>query len=290
VLKLRPMLASEGPIPRDAERYRFEIKWDGYRALVEIRQGQLVGLWSRRGRNMLSEYSLLRQLPRPLDRLSLVLDAELVGLDEEGLPRFHRMQLGTKVALFVFDVLSVGGRDVIGEDYETRRRRLDELELADERWYTVDTFDDGIGLFEATAEKGLEGIIAKRRDSRYECGKRSGAWIKTKNRRRGVFIVGGWLPQTSDSSRIGSLLVGELDDAGRLVFRGGVAGFDEREHTAMLGAFARAQTHRNPFQVGPAPPREARFLTPSVRVEVTYLEITDDGLLRMQKFERFKFE
>jgi bifunctional non-homologous end joining protein LigD len=284
------MLASEGPIPRDAERYRFEIKWDGYRSLVEIREGELVGLWSRRGRNMIGGYSLLRQLPRVLEGRSLVLDAELVGLDEEGLPRFHRMQLGTNVALFVFDVLSVEGRDVIGDDYETRRRRLEELEIADQRWYTVDTFDDGVGLLEATVEKGLEGVIAKRRDSRYECGKRSGAWIKTKNRRRGIFIVGGWLPQTSDSSRIGSLLVGELDDEGRLVFRGGVAGFDEREHAAMLAAFVPAETNHNPFQVGPAPPRGARFLRPSLQIEVTYLEITDDGLMRMQKFESFKLK
>jgi bifunctional non-homologous end joining protein LigD len=283
------MLAVEGPIPRETERYRFEIKWDGYRSLVEIRDGELVGLWSRRGRNMLAEYPLLRQLPRALHGRSLVLDAELVGLGEDGLPRFHRMQLGTNVALFVFDVLRAFGRDLVGDDCDTRRRRLEELEIADERWHTVDIFDDGAGLLEATAEKGLEGIIAKRRNSRYECGKRTGAWIKTKNRRRGIFVVGGWLPQSSDARRIGSLLVGELDDKGRLVFRGGVAGFDEREHAAMLAAFVPAETNRNPFQIGPAPPRGARFLTPSVQVEVSYLEITDDGLLRMQKFERFRF-
>jgi bifunctional non-homologous end joining protein LigD len=93
---------------------------------------------------------------------------------------------------------------------------------------TVDVFEDGQALLKETEKQGLEGVVAKRRDSKYECGKRSGAWIKYKHRRRGTFLVCGWMPQTSDARRIGSLLVGELDAEGRLVFRGGVSGFDER--------------------------------------------------------------
>ena len=137
-------------------------------------------------------------------------------------------------------------------------------------------------------EQGLEGVVAKRRDSRYECGKRTGAWIKHKHRRHGTFVVGGWMPQTSDASRIGSLLIGELDEAGRLVFRGGVAGFDEREQAAMIAAFGPARTDRNPFHAARLP-RGARFLAPQLRVDVSYHEVTDDGQLRHPKFEGFRF-
>jgi bifunctional non-homologous end joining protein LigD len=98
------------------------------------------------------------------------------------------------------------------------------------------------------------------------------------------------MPQTTDARRIGSLLVGELDERGRLVFRGAVAGFDEREHTAMLATFVPAEVRSNPFRVGPSVPRGARFLTPSIRVDVSYQEITDDGLLRHPKFQGFKFQ
>jgi bifunctional non-homologous end joining protein LigD len=282
---MQPVL---GPLPRDDGRHRYEVKWDGYRALVEIRRGELVGLWSRRGRNMLADYSTLREVPRCLSGTSVVLDAELVGHGADGRPRFQRMQLGQDIAVLLFDVLGVGDRLVIGEDYDSRRRRLEDLGIAEARWRTVDVFDDGKALLEATAKQGLEGVIAKRRDSRYECGKRSGAWIKYKHRRRGVFVVGGWLPQTSDAQRIGSLLVGEIDVAGRLVFRGGVAGFDEHEQDAMRAAFASAQVDANPFEVG-HPPRGARYLQPTVLVEVSYHEVTDDGLLRHPQFEGFRF-
>lgn len=276
-----------GPIPLDSERWRYEVKWDGYRALVEIHDGALVGLWSRRGRNMASEYPQLRPLPRALAGASLVLDAELVGLAADGRPRFQRMQLGENVALLLFDVLRIGVELVVGETYDARRRRLEALGIAEGRWRTVDVFDDGSALLRATEEQGLEGVIAKRRDSRYECGKRTGAWVKHKHRRRAVFIVGGWMPQTSDARRIGSLLVGERDDDGALVFRGGVAGFDERQHDAMRAAFAPAQVADNPFAVG-EPPRGACFLRPTIEVEVSYSEVTDDGQLRHPLFEKFK--
>jgi bifunctional non-homologous end joining protein LigD len=277
-----------GPIPQDPDRYRYEVKWDGYRALVEIRRGELAGLWSRRGRNMVAEYPAVQMVPRALAGASLVLDAELVGSTDEGRPRFQRLQLGDNVVLLVFDVLQVEDQLVVGEGYDLRRQRLEQLGISDGRWRLVDVFDDGAALLAATEKQGLEGVIAKRRDSRYECGKRSGAWIKHKHRRRGTFLVGGWMPQTSDAGRIGSLLIGSLDEQGRLVFRGGASGFDEREHDAMLATFVPAEIGSNPFQVG-RPPRGARFLSPALLVEVSYQEVTDDGQLRHPQFEQFLF-
>jgi bifunctional non-homologous end joining protein LigD len=278
-----------GSIPLDRDLYRYEVKWDGFRALAEINRGELVGLWSRRGRNMLADYPGIRQVPRSIGRRSVVLDAELVGMGDDGRPRFQRMQLGNNVALLVFDVLSIDDHLVLREGYESRRRRLEDLRIAEGRWRTVDVFDDGAALLEATEKQGLEGVVAKRLDSRYECGKRSPAWIKYKHRRHGVFLVGGWMPQTSDARRIGSLLVGELDDAGWLVYRGGVAGFDERQHDAMVATFVPAQVRHNPFQIG-RPPQGACFLSPTVTVAVSYQEVTDDGQLRHPKFEGFRFE
>jgi bifunctional non-homologous end joining protein LigD len=284
----RAIRSSSGALPL-SDSYRYELKCDGYRALVEVKNGDLVGLWSRRGRNMAPDYPVLREMPSSLRRRSLVLDGELVGIGSDGRPRFQRMQLGENVVLVVFDVLSVDEKVVVDEDYDSRRRRLEDLGIAGERRRTLDVFDDGQALSEATREQGLEGVVAKRRDSRYECGRRSGAWIKQKHRRRGTFIVGGWMPESSNPNVVGSLLVGSYDEGGRLVYRGRVAGFDARELEAMGVAFPGARQDRSPFEVG-APPHQARFLAPALCVDVSYQEVTEDGQLRHPTFERFRFD
>ena len=281
---MRPRL---GPLPKNSAGYRFELKYDGYRAMVEIFRGELVGMWSKSGRSMLGKYPAVQTLPASLRRRSALLDAELVGFDEGGRPRFHRTQLGQNVALFVFDVLGIGSQLIINQRYDERRRRLEAMAISGERWHTVDVFDDGLALLKETADRGLEGVVSKLRTSSYEPGRESGAWIKTKNRRQATFIVGGWLPSTVDSGAVGSLLVGQVDERGRLVYRGSVAGFDRAAEAAMRGAFLPALQEENPFAVGKLP-RASRFLLPRISVDVTFQEITNDGQLRHPQFVGFR--
>jgi bifunctional non-homologous end joining protein LigD len=174
-----PMLARSGRLPTSGA-YAYEVKWDGFRALVST-EGPL-RVRSRRGWNMTERVGFLAELP-----VSAVLDGELVALDAEGKPDFplicdcllHR-RASAWLTFMAFDVLSVDRRDVTALPYRERRRILEEMELDGPRWRTPEAFDDGAALWEAICEHELEGVVAKRRSGPYLPGER--AWIKTKNR------------------------------------------------------------------------------------------------------------
>ena len=174
-----PMIAKPGPLPR-ADGWSFEVKWDGFRAITSTEAGLEVR--SRRGWSMGERLPELAGLPS-----GLVLDGELVAVDAEGRPSFpllvsrllHRRPRIT-IVLVVFDVLRVEGHDAMCLPYEERRALLEVLDLNGPAWQTSDTFEDGAALLAAVVEQGLEGVVAKRRDSTYRPGERG--WIKTKNR------------------------------------------------------------------------------------------------------------
>ena len=173
------MIATPGVLPR-GRAWAFEVKWDGFRAIVATEDGLEVR--SRRGWSMTDRLPELAALPT-----GLVLDGELVAIDHDGRPSFpllvnrllHR-RAGIPVMLIVFDVLRVEGEDAMCLPYAERRALLEAVELDGPAWRTPDTFDDGPALLDAVHERGLEGVVAKRRDSTYRPGERG--WIKTKNR------------------------------------------------------------------------------------------------------------
>jgi bifunctional non-homologous end joining protein LigD len=173
------MIATAGLLPRGAA-WGFEVKWDGVRAIVSTEAGLEVR--SRRGWIMSDRLPELAALPT-----GLVLDGELAALDDDGRPSFplvcsrilHRRG-HVPVVLVVFDVLRVEGEDAMCLPYEGRRRLLEALDLEGPAWTTADTFEDGPALLQAVREQGLEGVVAKRRDSTYRPGERG--WIKVKNR------------------------------------------------------------------------------------------------------------
>jgi bifunctional non-homologous end joining protein LigD len=174
------MLARAGPIPR-GRSWTFEPKLDGFRCLVCTHAG--FRAWSRRGWNMTP---LLPELEAALPA-DVQLDGELVALDTEGRPDFHRLAArmrhgrpGIAVTLFVFDVLAVEGLPVTASPYAERRALLEALDLEGPRVRLVATFEDGAALFAAVCERGLEGVVAKRERDPYRPGERQ--WVKTKNR------------------------------------------------------------------------------------------------------------
>jgi bifunctional non-homologous end joining protein LigD len=224
---LPPMLAGAGQLPRDDAGWSFEVKWDGVRAIAYVRPGRL-RLESRNLNEITHAYPEVRGLIEQLGMREAVLDGEIVAFGEDGAPSFERLQRrmhvsapsaiarlqkSTPVVFAIFDLLYLDGRNLMALPYEQRRAQLQELELGGSAWRVPAAFPGsvrpGAELLKATAAQGLEGVVAKRLDSRYEPGRRTGAWIKVKNMHRQELVIGGWLPgEGRRERRIGALLMG----------------------------------------------------------------------------------
>lgn len=239
------MLASSGALPGADESWAYEFKWDGVRAITYSQPGSL-RLESRNLNDITGRYPELAGLNAALGSHRVVLDGEIVCFDANGQPSFaalqHRMHIASEakarqlaqtspVTYVIFDVLWLDGHSLMGQPYGQRRQRLAALGLQGEHWRIPDHVVGGGGaLLAASASQQLEGIIAKRLDSRYEPGRRSGAWVKIKNIGRQEFVIGGWMPgEGRRTARIGALLLGVSHEAGGLRYVGRVStGFREQ--------------------------------------------------------------
>ena len=302
---MAPMLARVEPegLPRDDEQWAYEVKWDGIRALLWSDHGH-VRIESRTQREITDRYPELRALGRALGAHELLLDGELVALDERGRPSFERLQSrmnaegagaigraarAQPVHYMAFDLLHLDGRSLLELPYERRRALLDGLALDGPAWRAPRAQrGGGRALLEATREQGLEGIVAKRLDSRYEPGRRSGAWRKLRNRRRQELVVGGWTAgEGRRAASVGALLLGVREEPGApLRYAGRVgSGFTD----AMLGELERRlrplRRTRSPFRAGARPPRGARWVAPQLLAEVEFSDWTREGLVRQSVFK-----
>ena len=296
---LRPALAQRGPLPADDGSWAYEIKWDGIRALAYHQPGQF-RLESRNLNDITAQYPELAGLNDALGARTAVLDGEIVAFDEDGLPSFGRLQqrmhlsagqvarraAGVPIVYVLFDLLYLDGRSTMGLAYRDRRALLEQLELSGPAWTTPALQQgDGAGLLAASAARGLEGVIAKRLDSRYEPGRRAGGWVKIKNSSRQELVIGGWTAgQGQRQSRIGALLVGYYDDDG-LRYAGRVGtGFGEAELGRLASLLAPLEQPSSPF-VGRQPPAGSIFARPQLVAEVEFAEWTRDGSLRAPSYK-----
>jgi len=195
------MLARSGPLPEREDGWVAEAKWDGCRLQVRF-DGKRLCLRTRPGRDCTAEFPELHALADALAGRGVILDGELVCLGLDGRPDFGqlRSRLGRRVAgkapatLMVFDVLHLDGRSVRDQPYWQRREMLDAMALDGRSWKTPKAFPGQVAeLARATAQHGLEGIVVKRLDAPYRAGKRDGAWIKHKHRRREELVITAWL-------------------------------------------------------------------------------------------------
>jgi bifunctional non-homologous end joining protein LigD len=296
--KLEPMLARTGPLPKDDERWAYEIKWDGVRAIAYADGGRL-RLTARSGRDITPRYPELRELGRALAGHEAILDGEVVAFDD-GRPSFQKLQSrmhltsehavrrlsqSEPVSYIVFDLLWLDGHSLMGLEYTERRERLLELDLQGDRWLTpAHHVGDGAAMLEASRAQGLEGIIAKRLDCPYTPGRRSPGWVKVKNVRTTDVVIGGWLPgEGRRSTQFGALVVGCYED-GALKYAGRVGtGFDERELDRLGGMLARLARDSTPF-AGRQPPRETRFVEPVLVATIGYGEWTQARTLRHPRY------
>lgn len=237
------MLATKGDhVPTGAE-WMHEVKWDGVRILLDVQDGA-ARAYSRNGNVVTAAWPELTQVPDDID--DVLLDGEMIALNEHGKPDFrvlqHRMHVRNQAEVaklvtripatyMVFDVLRLDGRDLTGLPLSERRKILESLDLSGSPWQVPAAYDDGQMLYQATLEQGLEGIVSKRRASRYVMDRRTKDWLKFPHRHRGSFVVGGWRPQVDTTDRLAALLVGQPTPEG-LMYRGRVG-------SGITGATAR---------------------------------------------------
>jgi bifunctional non-homologous end joining protein LigD len=299
--RIVPMTARTAELPADDAGWAFEIKWDGVRAIAYSSPGEL-RIESRNLIEITEKYPELGRLGRALGSHSAVLDGEIVAFDDDGRPSFEalqrRMQLSTRaqakremgrtpVTYMIFDLLWLDGHQLMDLPYEQRRERLAELELTGASWQTPEHIvGQGRALMDASREQGLEGVLAKRLQSRYNPGARSRDWIKVKTVARQEFVVGGWLPgKGGRSARIGALLVGVYEE-GELRYVGRVgSGLSDAELDRLAAMLEELRRPSSPFGRGQKPPRGAVFAEPRLVVEVEFAHWTSAGNLRAPRYK-----
>ncbi|ANQ76136.1 MULTISPECIES: non-homologous end-joining DNA ligase [Rhodococcus] len=291
-----PMLATLGH-PPTGERWAFESKWDGVRAIATT-GAKPPALWSRNGNNFSTSFpEIVDALSDVLDHRETVLDGEIVALGPDGVPSFSRLQRRMHVlkptaqlrndaltTYYVFDVLDIDGTSTTDLPYLERREALANLSLEHPRikvpphWLNV----DGPTMLEVARKHHLEGIVAKSITSTYQPGKRSPSWLKTPLRANTEGIICGFVPGSGNAAGgIGSLILGAHDNSGSLVYIGNVGtGFSARQRRELREQLIDIERPTSPFAIAPprAIAREARWSEPLLVCDVEYREYTGGGL------------
>ncbi len=266
---LEPMKATLATKPFRDEGWLFEVKWDGYRVEAVVRDGQLE-LFTRNGNDASLYFPRFLAPPTWIDAREAIVDGEVVALDEAGRPDFSLLQerisegrrgrAAGPLVYQAFDLLYLDGRLLTDVPLEQRKRLL-ELVLRPNAHaqYASHIETEGIAFFEAVKAQGIEGLVAKRRRSRYEPGRRSTAWLKIKARPEQELVVGGWTPGEGSAVELGAVAVGVYQDE-RLRFAGKVgSGFDGRTRRELRTLLDALETDAPPFDPAPSPDYRGRW-------------------------------
>ncbi|MBP7527578.1 MAG: non-homologous end-joining DNA ligase [Syntrophorhabdaceae bacterium] len=289
---VRPMLATLIKEPFDDEEWIFEVKWDGYRAIAEIRDKK-ASLYSR---NLISLDEKFAPIRDTLGRLTFeaLLDGEIVVVDDEGYPDFQMLQDYRKsrkghLIYYVFDLLHLGGHDLTNLPLIRRKELLRKVlpSLPGIR-FTDHIWKDGIAFFNVVSEKGLEGIVAKNSRSVYRPGKRSLQWLKVKTRDTQDAVIGGFTEPGGLRKHFGALVLGvyEKDDLVYIGHTGG--GFSAKSLTEIRGKLEPLIRRTCPFKIKPKTNRAVTWVEPELVCEVDFHGWTTDGVMRQPTFLRMR--
>ncbi len=302
-----PMLATAGsPGDLDADDdWAFEMKWDGYRAIVYL-DGDDVQLVSRNGKDLTATFpELVAPLRSAVRPRSAVLDGEIVALDRKGRPNFGFLQSraglseeesaarSATIQMMIFDVLEIDGHDITADDYDVRRAALMTSVTPTDPIQVPAEFDGDIeAALASSTELNLEGVIAKVRDSKYAEGRRSKAWIKLKHARSQEVIVVGWRPGSGNAAGgVGSLVLG-IPDADGIRYAGRVGtGFSDAERRALVARFRDMARQSPPVHDAPRDElRHVHWIDPVLVGEVTFMEWTSAGALRHSSWRGWRHD
>jgi bifunctional non-homologous end joining protein LigD len=286
---LDPMLAQLVEKPFDDERWLFEVKWDGIRLVSFIDDGK-VSFQTRAGRIVDAEFPQLQAISHLVNAKQAVLDGEVVVLDEEGRPSFQLLQnRGTEarpMQYVVYDLVYFDGQRLFKVPLEDRKRLLREI-VRDGGVvkYSDHVLGQGKAFFKAAQEKRLEGIVAKLRDSTYQPGARTGAWLKIKAVLQQEVVIGGFTAPRASRKYFGALIVGVYEN-GKFVYTGHVGGgFDEKTLAELYKLMKPLVVKTPPFS-GPPPHANEKptWVKPMLLAEVKFAEWTRDGAMRQPVF------
>jgi bifunctional non-homologous end joining protein LigD len=289
------MLATSIEDPFDSSDWLFEIKWDGYRAIAFIEKGRL-RLVSRNQNDLTAQYSDLSDLPEAVNAKSAILDGEIVVLDEQGRPSFSLMQQRTgfrergrraaprremPVLYYVFDLLYLDGYDLRRVALEDRKRLLASIVTENDSLRISGHFpENGEALYDVAREKGLEGILAKRRGSCYE-ERRSREWLKIKIRHQLEAVIGGYTEPEGARQYFGSIVLGLYDKNGNLVHVGQAgSGFTQITLASIWKKLKPLETKTNPFHGKVEALRKVHWVEPKLVAQIEFSEwthATDEG-------------
>ncbi len=305
--RIEPMAATLAGKAFDDPDWLFEIKWDGYRVEAVVREGT-VKLWTRSLKDAETYFPNLLSPPTWIDAREAIVDGEVVALDDEGRPDFSLLQerisqrrgpvAGGSVGPLVyqvFDLLYLDGRSLLGVPLEDRKRLLRSVLRETSRVrFASHVVGEGLAFMAAAEARGLEGIVAKLRRSRYEPGRRSPAWLKLKIRPEQELVVGGWTPGEGNARDLGAVAVGVYED-GKLRFAGKVgSGFTATTRKRLLAAMASLAVDAPPFD--PPPPKDYRgrwggdlggvtWIRPELVIRAELGGWTRDGHVRQTSFK-----
>src|SRR5256884_1331749 len=286
---LEPMKAQLVEDPFDDERWLFEVKWDGIRLVSFIDEGK-VRLQTRAGRTVDDEYPQLQAISHLVNARQAVLDGEVVMLDEEGRPSFQLLQNRGKedhpMQYVVFDIVYYDGQRLFKVPLEDRKGLLrGVVRDSGVLRYSDHVPGQGKAFFKAAQQKRLEGIVAKLRDSAYQPGVRSSAWLKIKAVLQQEVVIGGFTEPRGSRKYFGALLVG-VYEKGKLVYTGHVGGgFDEKTLAELHKLMKPLIVKQSPFSG--TPPRgneKPTWVKPVLVAEVKFAEWTRDGVMRQPVF------
>lgn len=302
---ISPMLATLVDKPFDEAGWLYEVKWDGYRAVI-YRQGSIVEMRSRNNKSFNEKfyavYNALKQW-----KINAVLDGEIVVINDEGISNFGdlqnwRSEADGELMLYLFDVLWIDGYNVMGLPLTERKQILNAIAPDAGIIRVSESFDTGATeFFEAAKKLNLEGIIAKKANSIYLPGKRNSDWLKIKTNKRQEVIIGGFTNNEGSSKLFSALLVG-VNENGKLKYTGKIGtGFSDKLQKEMMQQFKPLITNKIPFTHEPDVNKPSRFrpdppkatvtwLKPELVCEVAFTEITSDGVMRHPSFEGMRVD
>ena len=297
---LKPMLATLVDKPFDEEGWLYEIKWDGYRAIAYLNKGE-VEIQSRNNKSFNEKFYPVHNALQHW-KINAVLDGEIIVASDKGISNFGNLQnwrseADGELVYYVFDILWLNGDDLTQLPLTERRKILKNIAPAAGNIRISASFDAGATeFFEAAKKLELEGIIAKKANSKYYPGQRTKEWLKIKTGKRQEVVIGGYTRNENSSKLFSSLLVGVFENE-QLQYTGKIGtGFSDKLQKELIQQFKPLIIKESPFsfvpdvnkpsRFRPNPPKAtATWLSPKLICEVSYAEMTSDGVMRHPSFE-----
>ena len=303
---MKPMLATLVDEPFDDDNWQYEVKWDGYRALGYVLNGD-VQLLSRNNKQFNDKFYPIYDILKEW-KLRAVFDGEIVVINDKGISNFGNLQNWRSEAdgdlvYYIFDLLWYDGKNLMDLPLVNRQAILkDILPLENDQIRISKVFrSSGIDFYQAATKMGLEGIIAKKSDSTYAAGARSNEWLKVKVHKRQEVVIAGFTKNQDTSKSFSSLLLGVYNE-GELEYVGKVGtGFSNQLQKDLIKQFEPLIISKSPFSKTPDVNKPSRFrpatlkakafwLKPELVCEVAFSEVTTDGVFRHPSFQGMRID